>query len=365
VLYTFFAGFFDARPHQGARAAHVVLAVAAVYTQYFAGALLVGCFLALAATRRLRAARAYAVAGCIMLVGCLPIAKILPAQLSTQMWTLHSWQGGHFPFNSVIVTVLTFALPHEWIAHWSRGPLNIAYWVAFVTLAALFAAARPRATPVLVALGCITATVFVFFIIVTTALHQELVTPRHFSELLVPVLASIFALVDALGRRRGLVLGAYLLTFTFFSILSFVVTYGAGAKFGDFKRAGAFLEANARPGQTIFVFDQEMTTPLSYYYHGPDPVVALPEPQRFDRFDARRFVFHSDAEVRAKLNSVPPRATAWLYEADLCSEPGDAFGCRFLEDVIRQDFDVVLERPLYQASVRELVRRAPARQGAR
>ncbi|MBD5653977.1 MAG: hypothetical protein IAI50_02210, partial [Candidatus Eremiobacteraeota bacterium] len=114
---------------------------------------------------------------------------------------------------------------------------------------------------------------------------------------------------------------------------------------------------NERPGQTIYVYDQEMTTPLSYYYRGPNAMVGLPEPQNFDRFDARKFVLHGTAEVRAKLAAVRPGATIWLYKADLCSDRTDPFGCRYLDQVVQEDYNVVLDRAFYEATVRELVRR--------
>jgi len=354
LLLTYFAGFVNEPPNFGARAGHVALAVAAMYTQYFVGALLLGFFVALVAARRLRAARDYALAGAIVTAACLPIAWILPDQLSTFRTTSGTT---HYSAASVAVTALTFVLPHEWIPRWAHGAKNIAYWAAFVGLAGLLAAARPRLAPAPFLLACVTLTIAAFFAIVPPALHQTLVTPRHLAVLLVPALATAFAVIDSLRARGRPVLIAYLATYALFACLSLGTTYGSGAKFGDFKRAGAFLEANVRPGQTVFVFDQEMTTPLSYYYHGAAPLVGLPEPQRFDRFDARRFVFHSDAEVRAKLGAVRPHATVWLYETDLCAERGDPFGCRFLEDVVRSDYEVVRERAFHEAGVRELVRR--------
>lgn len=360
LVWTFFEGFFAERPSRGARIAHVVTAIAAMYTQYFAGALLLGCFVALLAARRGRALLAYAVAGAIVVVACLPIVTFLPEQLSTFRTTSGTT---HYSASSVLVTALTFALPHDWLPSWQHGAGNVAYVVVALALAVLILAGRPRATPALGATVAIVLTILAFFLTVPIALHQTLVVPRHLAVVLVPVLALVFALFDALRVRRGLALGAYVVAYAVFAALSFVAIYGAGAKFGDFERAAAFVRAHERPGQTIYVYDQEMTTPLGYYYRGPNRIVGLPEPQRFDRFDARLFVFHDAREVRARLAPVRPGATVWLYEADLCTDRSDPFGCRFLEQVVREDFDVVLERPFYKATVRELVRRHAPRAG--
>jgi hypothetical protein len=171
-------------------------------------------------------------------------------------------------------------------------------------------------------------------------------------------LAAVFATFDASrppGRTRALVV--YCCAYTMFAVLSFVSVYAGDAKAGDFKHVAAFLATNERPNQTIYVFDQEMTTPLSYYYHGVNAVVGLPDAQRFDRFDARLFTFHSTHEVRTKLASVPAGATIWLYESDVCTEDrDDPFGCRFLESVVHDDYAVVLERVFFKATLRELVR---------
>lgn len=357
LLLTFFDGFFAERPSTWARIGHGVAAVVAMYTQYFLGALLLGCFIALLTARRPRAAVAYAILGTLVALASLPIVTFLPEQLSTFRTTSGT---AHYSGLSVIVTALTFALPHEWLSTWTKDARNAIYWLGWLAAAGTLLAARPRLTPVLGALATIAGVVLAFFLTVPLALHQTLVVPRHLAVLLVPVVALVFGILDGLRVRRGRALAVYLSVYAVYAALAFAATYAGDAKAGDFKHVAAYIEASSKPGQTIYVFDQEMTTPLGYYYHGPNRVVGLPTPQRFDRFDARLFTFRSAGEVHAKLASVRPGATIWLYEADLCGDRTDPFGCRYLERVVREDYAVVRERTFFKARLRELVRRETA-----
>jgi hypothetical protein len=357
LLLTFFDGFFAERPATWARIVHGVAAVVAMYTQYFLGALLLGCFIALLTARRPRAARAYVILGVLVTLASLPILTFLPEQLSTFRTTSGT---AHFSSLSVIVTALTFALPHEWLATWTKDARNAIYWLGWLVVAGTVLAARPRSTPVLRALATIAGVVLAFFLTVPLALHQTLIVPRHLAVLLVPIVALSFGILDGVRVRRVPALAVYLSVYASFAALAFATTYASDAKAGDFKHVAAYLDTNARAGQTIYVFDQEMATPLGYYYHGPNRVVGLPAPQRFDRFDARLFVFTSARDVRARLASVAPGATIWLYQADLCGDRTDPFGCRFLERVVAQDYAVVRERKFFKAELRELVRRPAA-----
>ncbi|MBD5654692.1 MAG: glycosyltransferase family 39 protein, partial [Candidatus Eremiobacteraeota bacterium] len=258
LFLTFFDGFFAERPSRRAQYAHAVLAIVGMYTQYFIGALLLGFFIALLLARRRKAIGEYVVLGFVVTLASLPIASFLREQLATFRT---SSDVVHYSASSVIVTAFTFALPHDWLPQWTHGAGNTIYWIAIAAAAVATLVARPRFGAVLGALATIAFVVVVFFLTVPIALHQTLIVPRHLAVLLFPVLALVFAIFDRLRAGRDRALAVYLCAYAIFAVLAFVATYARDAKPGDFKHAAAYLESNERPGQTIYVYDQEMTTP--------------------------------------------------------------------------------------------------------
>lgn len=357
TIATFFAAFMTSRSISRTRdrIAFVVVATLGIYVQYFNAALVVGGFVALVFAGRYRALRAYAIAVAVVALSCSPIALFIGGQIAFT----RAPEAMHPKLDIVplLETATSFAFPHGALENWFSNRANVVY--DFGVLLALLAIvlARPRLTPIARGVCGFFVAGVAFYPIATVLTHQTFVYPRHAVILVVPTMLAIFAIIDGATRRRTFALGAYAAIYAACTLAALVVTYHDLAKPGDFARAATFLREHDRDVAAVYAFDQEMVGPLGFYYTNARTIVPLPEPQRFDRFDATRFRFTSADAVRARLGPIARGTRILLYRGDICFDPTDQFGCRFLEDVVRADFRTLASRELKSANVRELVRR--------
>jgi len=349
---TFFSAFMDVAPKPRDRIVFAVVAIVAVYVQYFNAVLLVGGFLALLILRRRRALRTYALASIVVVAVCSPIASFIAHQLDVP----RSLEAQRVELLPIVETAFSFAFPHGAFVNWFSDRRNLAYDLGVFFAIASILGARPRLTASVRALSVFIITGIAFYPVATIVLHQTFVFPRHAVVLVVPVVLVVFAVLDGIEMRRTFARSAYLLVYALCTVAALVVTYRGLAKPGDFRRAATFVREHARASERVYAFDQEMAGPLAFYDLGPHTIVPLPAPQHFDRFDVRRFSFRSVAEVRARLGSIQPGTHLMLYRGDVCYDIADQYGCRFLEEVVRSDFRTVASIELDSANVRELVR---------
>jgi len=352
VIAAFFTAFVEPAPKGRDRVFFAIVATLAVYVQYFNAALLLGGFVALALIGRWRSLRAYAVTLVLVVGACSPIAFFITEQLGVP----RSLDTLRLDLAPLFETAFSFAFPHEALVNWFSDRRNVLYDAGVALVVASIAVGHVRLTTVARAtLGFIAAAI-AFFPVATIVLHQTFVYPRHAVILLVPMLLFVFAILDGLTRRRTFALCLYVGVYAACTTTALVVTYSGLAKPGDFGRAASFISEHVRHHERVYAFDQEMVGPLEFYYTGPSVLVPLPEPQRFDRFDAERFRFHSASDVRARLGSIAQGTHVLLYRGDVCFDPADQYGCRFLEDVVRQDYRTIASLELVSANIRELVR---------
>ncbi|GAC1492569.1 MAG: hypothetical protein NVS1B2_05830 [Vulcanimicrobiaceae bacterium] len=352
IIATFFAGFIDRNASPRARIAFAVVCIAGTYVQYFDGALVIGGGLALVAIGRLAALRAYAITATAIGFACLPIASFLKAQLGVS----RSLDTHRVDIAGLLETFVSFVMPHGALPNWFSDRRNIVYDLALLTVVVAVMRARPHASVAVRALGSFVVVGMLFYPVATVVAHQTFFFPRHAVIVVVPALLFAFAILDSVARDRTRTMVAYLGAYAFATIAALWSTYHPLAKSGDFARAADFIRAHARPQVPVYAFDQEMVGPLRFYDR-VDAIVPLPEPQRFDRFDAERFRFRSVDDVRAKMGPIAVGTHVLLYRGDVCYDRADQFGCRFLERVVRADFRTLVSRDLESANVRELIRR--------
>ncbi|MBC5798928.1 MAG: glycosyltransferase family 39 protein [Candidatus Eremiobacteraeota bacterium] len=359
LILTYFDGFIAAAPSRFARVAFVFCALGVLYTQYYPALLLAGAAAALLLLHDRRALRNYGIAVACVVVGALPVLAFLPAQMGGARTLAMSTRPD---IVSPVETALSFALPHGWLSNWWGYPTNGVYDAALLATVGVAIATRPRLTRANLTLGAIAVTLVACFALVPLVLHEKMIFPRHGVALLIPSVLAVFAVLDAAPqpRLRHIALATYVSLYAILTALTLWSTYHALAKSGDFRRAAAYLDAHASAEQTIFVFDPEMVGPLRFYYHGPARIVALPQAMNFTRFNPPSFTFTSAAQAAVKLGAVAPGRTIFLYRGDVCNQRGDAFGCRFLDAEVTRDYRVLTARPLYSASIQELLRRGDA-----
>ncbi len=351
IVATFFDAFVDERARARDVVAFVAVSVVAIYVQYFDVALLIGGALALASLRRGRALGTYAITMVVVALACSPIALFIREQLGVPR-SLDASSAGIVPLAE---TVFAFALPHDALANWFSDRRNLAYDAGVLAIVVAIVAAKPRLSIAAQVLGSFVLAGFAFYPIAATIFHQTFLFPRHAVVLVVPVLLLVVAIIDA-TRVPALPMRLYFGIYALCSLAALVVTYRGLAKPGDFARASTFLRSHVHAGARIYAFDQEMVGPLAYYDRD-DRIIPLPQAQDFARFDASQFRLRSDQDVRDRMGPVAPGAHVLLYRGDVCYDPADQFGCRFLEDVVRADYRTVASRDLRSANVRELIHR--------
>lgn len=355
LIALFFRGFLDERPSTSARVAFVVLAAAGIYTQYYIAGLVAagGCTLAL--MRRWRALLWYIVGGLAVCVAISPLAAIIPLQM--RAYSAFS-EAMPLPAYAIAIAPLGFLFPHDWIASWAHDPIrNALYAVVLAVPLALAVRGIRRVSTEAIALVSLTAFVCAFFALVIGVADQRLLMPRHTAVLLVPTLLAAFAFVAcAPARRRALVLASFACVYAAFSLASLWHDYAPMAKPGDWSRVAAFIGARGSAQDPVAVFDAEAELPLRMYTGGRNPIVPIPRPLAFDRFDETTFALHDEREVADSLGrAAVGHDRVWLVRNDACDRAAAFYGCALLDGYVRRHFVVALEQRFAGSDVIELL----------
>ena len=301
-----------------ARVSFVMLAIVALYTQYFLGFALVGYAAMLLVRGRFRALVPYAFALAAIGLAAIPLLGILHSQIGgsgettagapelLRVTLLHPW--------------LEFVLPHESIF----GALKVRWpYVALVAaLLGMVLYARPRPSPAwLGALACV-GTIELLFVAVVLVFRLDLEW-RHFVVLFVPLLVAGYALLADLGRSRLPVAatvggGIYALAV----LVALFFEQGQVAQQGDTLRVAAFLQAHAAPGAVIAVFPADALPAYARQFRNSARLVPFPNALPTQRYDLNAIDVHGEEQARAALNRLRSAPQVWLVMLGDCD--GDA-----------------------------------------
>jgi hypothetical protein len=352
LLGQFFRGFVDRSASRSARVWFFAVAVLAIYTQYYVGAVLPAGAVIVALANR-RALPAYLI-GCVAsAVALLPLAKILPLQM--QAYGAADFASPE-PFYFAVVAPLGFLFPHGSIGTWHVTATNAAYAllvVAPLTVALTAWRKLQRNTAVLVG---IVALICGFFALVIGVAHQSVLIPRHTAVLLIPTLLAAFGVWQSIeSRRRTPIAIAFLATYTALSGFGVAHEYRGLSKNGDWQRVATYLRGAIAPGDPIAVFDAEAQLPLGYYLGNATPVVAIPRPMSFAQFDETAFVLHGESDVAASLGRMSAvHGHVWLVKNDACDKRARFYGCAYLDAYVAERYRVVRTQTFRGSSVLEL-----------
>lgn len=350
---TFYDGFFCGQ-RRGARIAFVILAVAALYLEYFLAFELVGFAVALLIAGRFRALRTYVIAGMICAIGFLPMLAVLHSQIHAAFAAPGSRP---LPVYSVFVHPLVeFLVPYEYGKNTALRAVNAA--LVLLALSAV-AIGRPHLHKPALALGAIVVTIQVIYIVLVDVFNDPLEVPRHFVALFVPETAFAYAVLAALGNSargvaaRRAIAGIVALA----TILSLTTKYHALAKFGDWPRVGAWLERHARSGDTIAIIVPDAVPAFERYYHGPARVAAFPRPMDPNVYSIERMMVHSKAEALRAFAALPQSGRLWFVTFDGCDRL-DRLGCLEVAAAQRERYRIVESHAFYSTTVERLMLRA-------
>ena len=340
LLWLFFLGFLDERPRTGARVAYGLLAIVALYTQYYLAAMLLAGGVVLLLLRRWRPLGIYVATTVPAVLSLLPLALVIVGQMHAAEPT--SEGSAPEPGYAILLAVLNYTFPHGAILTWiHQARQNVMYGLLVVACVAMASRYRRKLETAEFALLVFAAIITAFFWAVIDLAHQRVLFPRHTAVLLVPASLALFALLTSVKDAwRKFALGAYLAVFAVLSLTTLWEAYHVPAKSGDFERVAAYLSSHVRPGDAVAVFDLEAALPLRQYYQGAAPVVAIPHEMTWDHYDTNTFVLHGPREVGEALQragSIDRRL--WLVVNDACTRHAAYFGCGALFSYLQDHYD--------------------------
>ncbi len=359
LLLTFYDGFLSETKSRRAQICYVLLAVAALYTQYYMGFLLVANACALLVLRRWRPLFEY-LAGMVIVAICFsPMLPFIRYQMSPHTAPVREPISWFLAFEFVTWRVKDYLLPAGSNALITVRSLFLkACYVATIILL-IFALIKKRRSlkPEMIALWTIPIFIALVFFIQARLSGDKLLVAHHTTVLLLPVLFAAFSIVILAGRRE--VLLAWLLITLFFSGSYLYVRYRPMAKYGDWQRVASYLMQSEKQGQAILVFHGGAALPLSQYYAGVNPLVPLPRDNTFERFDFHDYILRDEREIVAALARVgAEHEQLWLVTDGDCGFADIKYNCSILEEFVNKYYIVEEVKYFNGSMVRRLRRRA-------
>ncbi len=349
-------GYLTPEPRRGARTGFFLAAVAALYTHYYLGFLLVAGAMVLLALRRWRPLRDYLLAMAAVAVCFAPMLWVIPGQVSSQTAGATERASILEGVTSLTGRIQEYAWPTEGLTGVLRPAVRVGFALALVLLVLAYRRAVRRRTVAVWTLTAVTALLFLAVRLEVTGPH--LMQSRHTVALYLPALLTVFSAVLLIPEpRRRWALGIWTGAAVLLTALSMIGTYGALARIGDWERVAGFLERNARPGEPILVLTAEAALPLKQYYRGPNALLPLPAEEDFKTYDERDLELRSEGEIDAALARAPgdlrDRRAVWVVTHPL--KPGWLgvdYGFGVLEGYLAKRYEVERSLLFYGTRVR-------------
>lgn len=360
LLVLFYDGFYAEKPKRISQVLYAFTALAALYTYYFLGFILVAMAAALLIERRWKRLGVYVawMAG----VGVFFIPELLYVrghvetvaaikEAPTGVLRAIEYVAGH-------VFSLPFALPPlPKVVRWIVGT-----FLALVVALSLFVM-RKRATPETRALWAILLVLGTCYgVVVRSIMREDDLTERHLMIMIIPSALALLSITGLYkGEARRLVIAGFTTLWFGFNAYAVYWMFNPMAKSGDYKRVAAYLEDHQRPGDAIAIATSHAALPFRHYYRGSGAVYPLPFEDNYDRYVIERWQFQSPAHVRASIApAVSKDGILWLFTDR--GPDAEYFGLdlnfEYLEEVLSEDFELVSEKDFFNAKVRQFRARA-------
>ena len=349
LLLTFHDAFLTEKRSRAAWCAYVGLSIVSAYTWYLTLCLIVAQGVFLFAKRR-RAIPAYTTGACFALLASLPLVALLPSQMAS--YRISYVPPASFPqsiwgVGSILSTFLLGlnVYPSRHVIYLVTMAASVA---AALTLARYVKRSGDAALPILCAVAALLLAMIVF-------VSRERIVNRHAAFLLVPAILSVYAAFTFLRQpvqARATQIWSSVTIVVGMGCLLF--TYWPLAKMGDWERIVSYIAASdPPPSDPILVFDAENALPLAYYDRGAHPIVPIPRPIDFRKYDESAFVVHNDGEIVNALKRVP-RVRVWFVLPEWCREGTTAFGCDVVLRYINQHYKTITTRDFYKSQLQAL-----------
>jgi hypothetical protein len=369
LLRFFYEGYLEAESRPKTQIYFVLAALAALYTNYYLGFLLVGCFAALVALRRWAQAKSFFMQMLFVALAITPLLWIVREQFSVRVFHFQPdrWLGeglsvfwNHF---------LTFILPTEIFPPDEVSAFSLArvWLIRFLILAALLLTIGRRGKNLdekVFAFGAILLVTVAFLLFVYFQLGHGYIEIRHASVFFATFVLLAAAVANGfLPQRRDGAEGKkinYPLVLTgvlcaAFFAYSLATLYPNLAKRGDWARVAAYLEQNEKPGQPIILFQAYDAIALPFHYRGRNRVLPDEKFFAFDYEDKAGSAASFRDQIDFIIREIPPGADEiWLLTNEKCAVE-DA--CLPLENYAAANYTVIEEKNFYKEKVRLLRRK--------
>lgn len=372
LILDLFAEIFLNRRDAGAQRKReitfVLVSIVALYTNYYLGFSLVGCFVALLVLRKWKEARKYFLLMMVVGLFFLPLLFAVKSQFAVN--------SSGFQFEKTLPEglrliwnyFLSFVLPTEIFPSPNSGSMISFFRLWFVRLAILTAIVllikkRKLFDEKIVAVGTICFLIAGFLLAAYFALGPVYVAIRHASVLFMPVILFVALIAkEILPQRRenaekktrfnnfpALFFAVFILFFFAYSVFTL---YPNLAKRGDWIRVAAFIEGQEKPSQPIIIFPVYDALSLSVYYKGANKI--LPDEKFFDwDFEAAPDSAASYArQTEFLISEIPAEANEiWLLTDESCEV---SERCRPLENFVEANYTIVETKIFYLEKLRLL-----------
>ncbi len=357
LLFSFFYdGFLSENSAAGkSRIYFVGTAIAALYTNYYLGSLLVGGFAALLMLRRWKPAKSYFWRMLIVGAAVSPLLWILSWQFSDRADTFQTERSLAEGLRMLWNHFLTFVLPTEIFTTEEISVFSIIrlWLVRFSMLAAVVLLVKNKLRDLdrnIIAFGTISAVGGAFFLLVYYRLGAGLIEIRHaaiyFTAIFIFVSAVLVKILPVKSRIPLAVLYA-----VFFSY-AVAALYPNLTKRGDWARVAEFIERSETPNQPIVMFPVYDAVALPFYYRGVNEIA--PD-EKFFSFAAEGETGKPDVyrrQIEFLIGKFPPAAAEiWLLTGDRCEVEQS---CEPLENFVRANYTVIKEKDFYKEKARLL-----------
>ena len=361
LIRLFFDAFInesESKAQKNSRVLFSVVAVIALYTNYYLGFVLVGLFAALTILKKWREARVFL--GIMLVI----VAAFLPLLLSDFHSQFAANTSGFREQQSIGKGVrylwrhfLTFTLPTGILPNAQFSlPDMVRLWAIRIALLVVgfFAVVRRKSlSPPTLSLAAITATIFGCLLFAYFAVGGDYIEIRHASVLFAPLILFIASLLSDIfvieGKPMRPVYKIFSIAVSLLILVSFswslVNLYPNATKRGDWARIGEFIEKNEGPAQPVMVFPTYEVLALPYHYHGINSVFPVDHYFDLERQAASGTEHSLKKEIDFFISRIPPDAEMiWLVVSEKCLVTE---ACRPLHNFVHANYTIEKEQEFY------------------
>jgi len=356
LMYFFHKAFLhDDRQHVTRnRLVFFGLSLAILYTQYYAGFLLLAGAFALIVLGRWQELKVYIVGMLVVGVLFLPMIGVLSSQVREVSHTASaaaSAPGLTKSVKHVYWQLQGLLFPDSGIAGWA----TVKDWIVLLlTLYLGYLLVRHKSCVItlpnmyllslfLVLIGC--------FILICWKLGIYYTQRRHLAILFFPLLVLWLGYLCAIKQRwlgwlfLAICMGTY--------ANALIYNYVPPVKYGDWERIAKHISVSSHHNAPILVFRNTGALPFATYYKPTADIIPVPSAFSLDHFDARSPVVESEQSLIDMVENLDkPSSHFWLLTYATGSWLGVDIGTRFVEQFVETHCTVLEQKKFVGTKVR-------------